>query len=80
VTAEEIARALSAAAKLSAPALPGAGKTVAEWASVALGLAADLATLGHDPVATITRVRDLLPDLERNELDWASDFAKRFGG
>lgn len=79
MTAEDITRALADAAKAAAPVLPGVGKTVAEWASVALGLAADSATLGKDPLTTITHVRSMLGRLDAQSAQWDEDLLKKFG-
>jgi hypothetical protein len=75
----DLLRGLSTAAGLAAGVLPGAGSTVAGILRSALGLAADLAATGLDPIKEIERIRKRAPLLADVEREWEEQMRERFG-
>ena len=74
----DILRGVSRAATAAAPLLPGPAATVAGIAAAALGLAADFAAAGADPVTEIKRIRSEDPMLANVEEHWARRLRDEF--
>jgi hypothetical protein len=70
--------ALAGVSELLSPMLPGIGPAVARSIGAALGLAADLAARGGDPVAEISRISDEHPLLAGVRERWQDRIRARF--
>lgn len=81
MTPEDTGRVLGSlaqAAQSLAPVLPGGGSYVAHVIGAALGLAADLAAAGDEPIAAIARIRSSEPVLVEVEAEWERALRERF--
>ena len=74
-----ILRKSSTAAAAIAPMLPGPAAVVAGAIGAGLALAADIASIGSDPIAEIHRIRDTLPMLADVERGWNDRMLHKFG-
>ena len=77
MTTDEVFDLLSSLCSVVSPLLPGAAKTIVEFAGVASKAGAAWVKAGDDPVMAITRHLDMDKLEDAREAHWAAELQKR---